>query len=94
MGNGFLDGVNAARKCQGIDSLLAVGVFVTPVHPQAPDVEAALRLLETVRSVYDLDVDTAPLEQFAAEVQNYHEELANHLESAPDEQRSEDRMYM
>jgi uncharacterized protein len=94
MGNGFLDGVNAALVNRGIDSSLSVGVLVTPVHAQAPDVDAALRLLDGARSVHGLDVDTGPLEAFAEEVREYYQELADHLAEAPEQQRPEDRMYM
>ena len=94
MGNGFLDGVNAAVMERGIDSSLAAGVFVTPVHPQTPDVDAAIRLLDAVGRAYDLDVDTAPLEEFAAQVRQYYEELSNRLDAVSEEQLPEDRMYM
>lgn len=95
MGRGFLDGVNGALVGRGIESPLGVGVFVTPVHQQSPDLEAAIRLVETADDVYDLDVDTAPLQAFAEEVQKYYSELADRMES--EERRadaSEDRMFM
>jgi len=94
MGNGFLDGVNASLMARGLDSDLGVGVFVTPVHAQTPDVEAALRLVDAVRSVYGLDIDTADLEGFAAEIEQYYGELAERLEATKQEQRPEERMYM
>jgi len=94
MGTGYLDGVPSSLLADGMDSSLRVGVFVTPVHEQAPDVAAALRLIETLVSVYDLDVDTAPLEAFAADIQQYYENLAARLDQAPDEQLPDDRMYM
>jgi uncharacterized protein len=94
MGNGFLDGVNAALLERGIDSDLAVGVLVTPVHPQAPDAEAALRLLDGLIEIYGLDVDTGPLETFAEEVGDYYGELAARLDAQEEADRPEDRMYM
>jgi len=94
MGNGYLDGVPASLLSDGMDSSLRVGVFVTPVHQQVPDVEAALRLIETLVSVYDLGVDIGPLEAFAADVQQYYENLAARMEQVPDEQLPDDRMYM
>ncbi|MFC7167666.1 proteasome assembly chaperone family protein [Halospeciosus flavus] len=94
MGTGFLDGVNAELLSRGIDSPLAAGVFVTPAHAQAPDVEAAIRLLDTVSDVYDLDVDTGPLESFAAEVAQHYEDLAERVENVEEDQRPEDRMYV
>ncbi|AUX08621.1 hypothetical protein AArcSl_0983 [Halalkaliarchaeum desulfuricum] len=51
MGAGFLDGAHAALIEQGIDSSLGVCVFVTPVHPQSVDVDAALRLVETIEDI-------------------------------------------
>ncbi len=90
---GFLDGVNAAFLERGMDSSLGVGLFVTPVHAQAPDVDAALRLVETVDEIYDLDVDAGPLKAFAAEIRQYYEDLAARIEERePD--GSHDRMYM
>lgn len=94
MGKGFLDGVNAELVARGLESSLKTAVFVTPVHAQAPDVDAAIRLLETVERVYDLDIDTEPLESFAGEVRQYYEELANRLSERAESELPEDRMYM
>jgi len=94
MGNGFLDGLNATLLERGIDSPLAVGVYVTPVHQQVPDVEAAIRLVDTVNEVYDLGVDAAPLVAFAEEVSRYYEDLAERLEAQEPREIPEDRMYM
>jgi uncharacterized protein len=93
MGRGFLDGTNAALVERGLESSLGVGVFVTPVHAQVPDVEAAIRLVETAERVYGLDVDSEPLEAFAAEVEQYYAELADRMQNQRDE-LPEDRMYM
>lgn len=94
MGNGFVDGVNASLLARGMDSDLRAGIFLTPVHAQAPDVDAALRLIDGFEAVYGLDVDSAPLEAFAKEVQRYYQELAGRLESVEQTQMPEDRMYM
>lgn len=94
MNNGFLDGVNASLISRGMDSELRVGVFVTPVHSQVPDVEAALRLIEAVETMYDIDIDTSALEQFAGEVEQYYRELEERLETATQKEIPEDRMYM
>ena len=94
MGNGFLDGVSAALLDRGIDTDLAVSVLVTPVHSQVPDADAALRLLEGLIDVYDLDVETGPLETFAEEVREYYGELSERLEAAAERDQPEDRMYM
>ena len=93
MGSGFLDGTNAALLDRGIESPLGVGVYVTPVHAQVPDVEAAVRLVETVESVYGLDVDSGPLREFAAQIERHYAELAERMERREDEQ-PDDRMYM
>ncbi|MFC5135114.1 MULTISPECIES: proteasome assembly chaperone family protein [Haloferacaceae] len=93
MESGFLDGVNAALLDRGMDSPLGVGLFVTPVHAQAPDVEAAVRLVETVTDLYELDVDAGPLEAFAAEIRRHYEDLAERIEEREPE-GSYDRMYM
>lgn len=95
MPGGFLDGVNGAIMSHAVDSPLRACVYTTPAHGQAPDVEAALRLLGVINHVYDIGIDTGPLEAFAAEVGNYYEELTARMEAARVEDAGhEDRMYM
>ncbi|MFC7138328.1 proteasome assembly chaperone family protein [Halosimplex aquaticum] len=94
MASGFTDGVKASLLARGIDSPLRTCVYATPTHPQAPDAEAALRLVETVDDVYDLGVDTEPMKSFAADVEQHYQDLAARLEQAREEQQPEDRMYM
>lgn len=95
MVGGFLDGVKGAISGQGIESTLKTCVFTTPTHPQAPDAEAAVRLLGAVDRVYDLGLDTGPLESFAAEVSQYYEGLADRLAQQEEERpMADDRMYM
>ena len=94
MPNGFLDGVPATLLERGLETDLAVGVLVTPVHPQAPDADAALRLLEAVVQCYAVDVDPGPLQTFADEVRSYYGELSERLQAAEDQETPEDRMYM
>ncbi|GAB7008634.1 proteasome assembly chaperone family protein [Halorubrum trueperi] len=90
---GFLDGTNASLLERGMDSALGVGVFITPVHAQAPDIEAAVRLVDTIDETYDLGVDSEPLEAFAAEIRRHYEGLAERMkEREPD--GTYDRMYM
>lgn len=90
---GFLDGTNASLLERGMDSALGVGVFITPVHAQAPDIEAAVRLVDTIDETYDLGVDSEPLESFAAEIRRHYEGLAERMEERePD--GTYDRMYM
>ncbi|EMA57581.1 hypothetical protein C470_14983 [Halorubrum distributum JCM 13561] len=93
MESGFLDGANAGLLERGIDSPLGVGVLVTPVHAQAPDVDAAVRLVDTANATYDLGVDAAPLEAFAEEIRRRYEDLAERIEEREPE-GSYDRMYM
>lgn len=94
MGGGFLDGVNATLVQEGLDGALGVGIVATPAHAQNPDVEAALRLLGAVSDAYDLDIDTEPLESFAAEVQRHYTELSERMRATEEADQPEDRMYM
>lgn len=94
MGQGFLDGVNAELVGKGIESPLATGVLVTPVHAQAPDIEAAIRLVQTANDLYDLGVDTGPLQSFADEIRQHYEDLADRIETVEAAELPEDRMYM
>ena len=95
MSGGFLDGVNGAVTTAGLDASLDTCVYTTPVHAQAPDAEAALRLLTALDDVHGLGLDTGPLEGFAAEVARYYAELSDRLAAAePEERVPEDRMYM
>jgi len=95
MGTGFLDGVTAELVADGIsDDDRAVGVFTTPAHPQAPDAAAAIRLLDALTESHRIDVDTGPLETFAATVEAQYRALAERIESADDGARPDDRMYM
>lgn len=94
MGNGFLDGVNASVIRQGMDTDLRTAVYVTPVHAQAPDVEAAIRLLDTIDEIYDLGVDTTELQVFAEEVSQHYASLSERVEAIEEQHKPEDRMYM
>lgn len=94
MATGYTDGVKASLLARGIDSPLRTCVYATPAHAQAPDAEAALRLVETVDDVYDLGVDTEPMKTFAADVEQHYQDLAARIEQAREEQQPEDRMYM
>ncbi|MDZ5812187.1 PAC2 family protein [Halorubrum sp. AD140] len=93
MESGFLDGTNASLLERGMGSPLGVGVFITPVHAQAPDVEAAVRLVDTVDEVYDLGVDSGPLVSFAEEIRKHYQGLAERMEEREPE-GTYDRMYM
>ena len=94
MGNGYLSGVNGSLVTRGLDPSLAVCVFSTPVRARNLDVDAALRLLETVSEIYDFDLDTGPIEEFATSISGHYERLAEHVEDTQEDRRYEDRMYM
>lgn len=95
MPNGYLDGVNGTLLSRGIDSPLAAGVLATPVHAPPPDVEAAIRLAQTVEAIYPVSVDTGPLETLATEIERHYQELAERIDTLHDDQhRPEDRMFM
>lgn len=94
MGRGFLDGINAGLVGRGLDSDLRVGVLVTPVHAQAPDVAAAVRLVEAAETVLGFDVETDALERFAAEIEEYYRELADRQDRMTERDTAEDRMFM
>lgn len=95
MGTGFLDGVPAELVAGGIgDGERPVGVFTTPAHPQAPDAAAAIRLLEALTEAHGFDVDTGPLEAFAATVEEQYRALAERVEAADERTMPDDRMYM
>lgn len=94
MGRGYLDGVNGSFMSHGMETGIDTALFTTPAHAQTPDLEAALRLLDALTSAYDLELDTSPLESFAAEIAQHYQELAARLEDANEEQLPEDRMYM
>ena len=95
MGTGFLDGVPAELLARGIgDDERPVGIFTTPAHPQAPDASAAIRLLDALTDTWDIDVDTGPLETFAATVEAQYRALAERMEATDDATMPDDRMYM
>jgi uncharacterized protein len=95
---GFFDGVVGESLLRGLDpDQPAVGTFVTPSHPPGPDLEAALRLLDAIQRVYDLEVAEEALAAQIERMRAYYDELAERMtsmeETAPRE-FSEDRMYM
>lgn len=93
MGQGFLDGPNAAVVRRAMDAQTGACVYVTPAHAQTPDADAAVRLVEAVAAVHDFDVDAGPLREFADAVQQHYAGLADRIAERETE-ASEDRMYM
>lgn len=94
MTGGFLEGVNAELMERSLERSLPSCVLTTPVHPRAPDIEAALRLLEAVDRIYDIGLDTGPLETFAQDLSKQYEELSQQIEATRKEHIADDRMYM
>jgi uncharacterized protein len=94
MRGGYLDGLNGSLMARGLTTGRPTCLVTTPAHAQSPDAEAALRILNAVIDVYELDIDTAPLENFASEVAAYYTELAQRVERTGEEQFPDDRMYM
>jgi len=92
---GFLDGFPGQLLARGLGAgAPAVGTLVTPAHPPGPDFDGALLLLDAAASAYDLTVDTAELRERSEEVRRYYQEMADRMETVPDGDRMEDRMYM
>mgnify|MGYP006281823993 CR=1 FL=1 len=99
MGAGFLEGVHAEVISRGLDSPLAVGVYETPVHPTAQDVDAAIRLVESVGPLYGLDVATEQLAEYGEELTAFYGTLAERIREMQEAERGErdvpaDRAYM
>lgn len=94
MGSGYLDGINGGLVERGMEATPGVGVLVTPVHAPAPDVEAAIRLLDTAIDLYDLDVTTDALAEFAQQVTQHYADLSERLEEAESLEQPRDRMYV
>lgn len=99
---GFLDGVIGELLTRSLDDDgLETGVFVTPAHPPGSDVEAALKLLDALESIYGLDVDETELRELGDQLRQYHEQLAERMQAAAEGEAALgshdypiDRMYM
>ena len=100
-GGGVLDGVVGELMARSLeDEAPPLAAYLTPTHPPGPDLEAALRYLNLLRTVYDLEIDDDQLRERAAELQRYYAELADRMASleaqeGPGNQNfPEDRMFM
>lgn len=98
---GFLDGVVGELVTRSLDEAAPeTGVFVTPTHPPGPDIEAALRMLGVLETLYGFDVDETELRDLGEEMNQYYEQLAERMANPPGEEPlgshdyPEDRMYM
>jgi len=97
MGGGFLEGVHAELVARGIDTSLSAGALLTPAHPPMQDVDAAVRLIEAFEAVYGIDIDTAPLRDYAREMKEQYEQLSERMRKIDQESKrrvAEDRAYM
>ncbi|GGL37000.1 hypothetical protein GCM10009037_20610 [Halarchaeum grantii] len=84
---GFLDGVVGELVTRSLeDRAPDVGVYVTPAHPPGPDVDAALRLIDALQSVYGIDVDASELEELSEQLRSYYAQLANRTASVAEEE--------
>jgi len=98
----LLDGVPGEFLDRNLDQRApAVGALVTPTHPPGPDIDAGLRLLEAVETVYGFDIDLADLEEAAVRTRQFYAELADRMhalqqgeEAVGSRDYPEDRMYM
>ncbi|MDJ1432470.1 PAC2 family protein [Halostagnicola sp. A-GB9-2] len=99
---GVLDGVHAQILVRSLEETdPSVGVLTTPSHPPGPDIDAALRLLDALARLYEIDVDEQELQARSEEMHRYYEELAARLNVLQQNEQSvenrdfpENRMYM
>lgn len=101
LSGGFFDGIVGELVTRGLEpDAPSTGVLVTPAHYPGPDLDAAIRLLDTVQSEYDIEIDEAELRERSREMKQYYQELADRLKSLQEGEGlhsrdfPEDRMYM
>lgn len=95
---GFLDGVAGELVSAGMDGTIPpTGVYVTPTHPPGPDIDAAVRFLDSIERAYGVDVDRDELERRSEEIKQYYAGLADRMaafEAEATQEYPEDRMFM
>lgn len=99
---GVLDGVAGELMSRSLAGTAPpVGVYITPVHPPGPDIDASLYLLDALESVYGVSLDLTELEDLSDEIHQYYATLSERLaaledadESADSREFAYDRMYM
>ncbi len=69
-------------------------ILTTPTHPQAPDAAAAIRLLTALKATHAIQIDTGPLEAFAANIEAHYQALAERMDAADTDSLLDDRMYI
>lgn len=102
MGGGVLDGVPGELMRQSLtEAAPPVGVYTTPAHLPGPDIDGALRFLDTLEEVYELAVDRQELEDISATIKQHLETLADRMSAIEESEQSQaeldfyaDRMYM
>ena len=95
---GFLDGVAGELVSAGMDGTIPpTGVYVTPTHPPGPDIDAAVRFVDSIERAYGVDVDRDELERRSEEIKQYYAGLADRMaafEAEATQEYPEDRMFM
>jgi uncharacterized protein len=101
LAGGFFDGLPGELMTRALDGdLPPTGALVTPTHPPGPDLDAAIRFLESFEALYEASVDETELRTRAEEMRNYYQGLAERMqnlgqgEALPSHDYPEDRMYM
>lgn len=102
LAGGFFDGVVGELVTRGLDeSAPPIGVLVTPAHFPGPDFDGALRLINGVEAVYDVEIDEDELKERSEEMKKYYQEFAERMQMLREEEQPfysrdypEDRMYM
>ncbi|MFC6976769.1 proteasome assembly chaperone family protein [Halomicroarcula sp. GCM10025709] len=98
---GLLDGIVGELVTRSLDETVPeTGVLITPTHLPGPDIDAALRLIDALEGLYDLDVDETDLRTFGDQLKQYYEQLASRMESRGaggsdvSSEYPDDRMFM
>jgi len=102
LAGGFFDGVLGELMLRSLDGEAPpMGALVTPTHLPGPDLEAALRLIGALESVYGITVAEEELRERSREMQQYYEELTKRMQALQEGARAgegleypDDRMYM
>ncbi|WP_114575587.1 proteasome assembly chaperone family protein [Saliphagus sp. LR7] len=94
---GVLDGPVGELVARSMnDAAPPTGALLTPVHSPGPDLEAAIRLVDALESLYGVDVDEGELRRQSRELQEYYATLADRMNAIEEGSRDypEDRSYM
>jgi uncharacterized protein len=102
LGGGVFDGFVGELVTRSLDGELPpLGALVTPIHPPGPDLDAALRLLDSLQSLYGFEVSDEELRTLSEELKRHYSELTDRMRAIDEGDRSlaaqeypEDRMFM